>query len=72
MTTKAKADDKPAEETQSKPAAEPVPACGKPHYLPMLAKQGIACQLDAELDLAPGEPEHQHRHQDGDALYNWR
>jgi hypothetical protein len=78
MTTrKAKPDDEaPADETAEQPAAEPtqveqMPACGKPHHLPRLAEEGIACQLPAEeLDL--GQPEHEHRHQDGDAIYLWR
>jgi hypothetical protein len=57
-------------------AAEPTiveegPLCGKPHHLPALAH--ITCQLDApDPDLPPGAPEHEHRHQDGDAIYVWR
>ncbi|MFJ9628083.1 hypothetical protein ACIRU8_10365 [Streptomyces sp. NPDC101175] len=71
--TKTKADGEApeaAEETQ--PAeAEPPALCGKPHYLPVLAH--LTCtEPAADPDLPPGTPEHEHRHQDGDALYTWQ
>lgn len=49
---------------------EEAPECGVPHYLPALAH--IRCQRDQQdPDREPGAPDHQHRHQDGDALYQW-
>ncbi|MGW4784218.1 hypothetical protein [Streptomyces sp. NPDC004230] len=71
MTTKPK--DKADEATAEAPKAEKAPLCGKPHHLPMLAEQGIACtEPAADPDLPPGTPEHEHRHQDGDTIYVWR
>ncbi|GAA5033117.1 hypothetical protein [Streptomyces siamensis] len=74
MTTKAKAkgDDHEAEqEAQAAAAAgEAEQACGKPHHLPALAH--ITCTEPApDPDRPPGTPEHEHRYQDGDALYQW-
>ncbi|MFJ4932323.1 hypothetical protein ACIP8U_00430 [Streptomyces pseudovenezuelae] len=55
--------------SDEEPKAE-VPRCGAPHFLPALAH--ITCQRDApDPDLPPGSPEHEHRHQDGDAIYVW-
>lgn len=68
MTTKPKAQD--AEAQTEQPAKAQTPTCGAPHYLPLLAH--VTCQLDAEPDLKPGDPGHEHRHQDGDALYLWQ
>ncbi|MEH0445438.1 hypothetical protein QA811_17700 [Streptomyces sp. B21-102] len=67
--TAAKAKAEAAEPTA---AEEPkaVPECGAPHYLPALAH--IRCQRDEQdPDRAPGTPDHQHRHQIGDTLYQW-
>ncbi|MFF1547143.1 hypothetical protein [Streptomyces sp. NPDC058291] len=51
-------------------AESPVPKCGAPHFLPALAH--VRCQRDAQdPDRAPGASDHQHRHQDGDTLYQW-
>jgi hypothetical protein len=72
MTTKpkAKVDDETPDETQ--PAeAEQAPPCGRPHHLPVLAH--ITCTEPApDPDRPPGTPDHEHRYQDGDALYLWR
>lgn len=71
MTTKpkAKADDAGADEPAK--VTEEAPRCGAPHFLPMLAH--VTCTRPApDPDLPPGTPEHEHRHQDGDALYTWR
>ncbi|MEU9436588.1 hypothetical protein [Streptomyces sp. NPDC048252] len=71
-TAKPRAD---AVEATAEPVAveevrEEVPECGVPHYLPALTH--IRCQRDQQdPDRAPGTPDHQHRHQDGDALYQW-
>lgn len=74
MTTKpkAKADEDSSEAaTEESAKVEEAPACGAPHFLPMLAH--VTCQLPAaDPDLPPGTPEHEHRHQDGDAVYVWR
>jgi hypothetical protein len=74
MTTKskAKADDESAEATADEAAkVEEVSLCGAPHFLPALAH--VTCTLPAaDPDLPPGTPGHEHRHQDGDALYTWR
>lgn len=74
MTTKAKAqaDTDTAEATEEPAKVEDeAPLCGAPHVLPMLAH--ITCTLPAaDPDLPPGTPEHEHRHQDGDAIYVWR
>jgi hypothetical protein len=72
VTTKsrAKQGDEPDIQTVEEPAAEPLPLCGKPHHLPQLALT-ITCAKPAE-ELEPGEPEHEHRHEDGDAVYVWR
>jgi hypothetical protein len=74
MTAKsrAKTDDEATDGQQAvreAPAKEPAPVCGKPHHLPQLAGH-IACTEPAE-ELEPGAPEHEHRYQDGDALYTW-
>jgi len=64
---KAQADDEAAAEPAK---AEEVPQCGAPHFLPALAH--VACTEPAQdPDRAPGTPDHQHRHQDGDAIYLW-
>ncbi|MFF7982294.1 hypothetical protein ACFZDK_24720 [Streptomyces sp. NPDC007901] len=71
--TKAKAEDEaPQASSEAQPAeAEQPPLCGKPHFLPALVH--ITCQEPApDPDLPPGTPEHEHRHQDGDALYVWQ
>lgn len=74
MTTKpkAKADEDRAEVAEKPAEAEEQAAlCGAPHFLPMLAH--VTCQLPAaDPDLPPGTPEHEHRHEDGDAIYVWR
>ncbi|MEV6696238.1 hypothetical protein AB0M68_03620 [Streptomyces sp. NPDC051453] len=70
MTTKAKG--KADDETAAEPAKveEQAPRCGAPHYLPALAH--IHCAEPAQdPDRAPGTPDHQHRHQDGEAIYTW-
>lgn len=74
MTTRTKAqpgeDEAPATDTAEQQAEVQAPLCGKPHHLPLLAH--VTCQLPApDPDRAPGTPEHQHRHQDGDTLYVW-
>ena len=71
MTTKAKAKDEG--ETAEEPAkAEETPLCGKPHFLPTLAHLNLTCTEPApDPDRPPGTPDHQHRHQDGDAIYTW-
>jgi hypothetical protein len=69
MTTKPKAK---ADEAAEEPAKveEAKPLCGVPHFLPMLAH--VTCTEPApDPDLPPGTPEHEHRHQDGDAIYVW-
>jgi hypothetical protein len=75
MTTakaKATADEEPTEAAQEAESVKETPFCGKPHHLPALA-QHITCTEPApDPDLPPGAPEHEHRHQDGDAIYVWR
>jgi hypothetical protein len=69
MTTKGKATTD--SETADEPAkAKERPLCGAPHFLPTLAHLTCA-QPAADPDLPPGTPEHEHRHQDGDAIYTW-
>ncbi|MGW0626439.1 hypothetical protein [Streptomyces sp. NPDC002758] len=71
MTTKAKAqaETEPTEEPAK--AKEATPLCGAPHFLPMLAH--LTCTEPApDPDRPPGTPEHEHRHQDGDAIYTWQ
>jgi hypothetical protein len=71
MTTKpkAKTDGEGADEPAK--VEEEAPRCGAPHFLPALAH--LACAEPApDPDLPPGTPEHEHRHQDGDAIYTWR
>jgi len=74
MTTKAKAksDEDSAEAADEQARAEDkAPLCGTPHFLPMLAH--LTCTEPApDPDRPPGTPEHEHRHQDGDAIYVWR
>lgn len=74
MTTKPKVkdDSETAEVTaESARVEEEAPLCGAPHYLPMLAH--LTCTEPApDPDLPPGSPEHEHRRQDGDAIYTWR
>lgn len=71
-TAKPKAD---AVEATAQPTVDEEPKtevrlCGAPHFLPALAH--IRCLRDEQdPDRAPGTPEHQHRHQDGDTLYQW-
>ncbi|MEU1497003.1 hypothetical protein [Streptomyces sp. NPDC005732] len=75
MSTRAKA--KPDDETPETPSEQPAEAeqqeqqlCGKPHFLPALTH--VTCTQPApDPDLPPGTPDHQHQHQDGDALYIW-
>jgi hypothetical protein len=71
MTTKAKAKgDAEGAEAPAK-VEEEAPLCGAPHFLPALAH--LSCTEPApDPDLPPGTPEHEHRHQDGDAIYTWR
>ena len=71
-TAKPKADgvEATAEPTTAEELKAAVPECGTPHFLPALAH--IRCQRDAQdPDREPGSPDHQHRHQDGDTLYQW-
>ena len=81
MTSRTKAqageDEAPATEQaagEAQPEQQPeadAPLCGKPHHLPMLAGH-VTCQRPAEdPDREPGTPEHEHRHEDGDAIYTW-
>lgn len=71
MTTKPKARADEAGADEPAKAEEEVPLCGAPHFLPMLAH--LTCTEPApDPDRPPGTPEHEHRHQDGDALYTWR
>lgn len=73
MTTKpkAKADEAGADEPAKVEADAEAPKCGVPHFLPTLAH--LTCTEPApDPDLPPGTPEHEHRHQDGDAIYTWR
>jgi len=66
----AEAETTSPEPAESQPEVE-APVCGKPHHLPMLAGH-VACQLPPEgPDREPGAPEHEHRHEDGDAIYVW-
>lgn len=74
MTPKGKANVDEA--TTDSEAAEPAkvdaeaPLCGTPHFLPALAH--LTCtEPAADPDRVPGAPDHQHRHQDGDAIYTW-
>ncbi|MFB7288989.1 hypothetical protein [Actinacidiphila glaucinigra] len=72
--TKPEPDSPDADGTTAEPAAleaEPQPLCREPHYLPVLAPT-VTCQLPAQVDLVIGDAGHEHRHQDGDALYVWR
>lgn len=71
MKDKAKADDEPAAEPVGESVATRNEAqCGEPHYLPVLAH--VACTEPApDPDRPPGTPDHQHRYQDGDAIYVW-
>jgi hypothetical protein len=75
MTTKAKPEPAVVEQAEAGQAVQPeptaveVPLCGAPHALPLLAGH-VTCQLDAQY-LEPGEAGHEHRYQDGDALYTW-
>lgn len=71
--TKAKADDEAPEAASEAPPAEAeqAPLCGKPHFLPVLAH--LTCTEAApDPDRLPGTPDHLHRYQDGDALYEWQ
>jgi hypothetical protein len=80
MTTKAKPEPAVDEQGEGEQTAQPElkaneqtavgPRCGAPHFLPALAGH-VTCQLDAQ-ELEPGDAGHEHRHQDGDALYTWR
>jgi hypothetical protein len=81
MTTKAKPEPAVDEQAEVEQAVQPEPKvdeqtvvegplCGAPHALPLLAGR-VTCQLDAQ-DLEPGDAGHEHRYQDGDALYTWR
>lgn len=75
MTVKSKAKDD-AHEGESQAIGEPASAeetsvCGAPHFLPVLAH--LTCTEPApDADLPPGSPGHEHRHQDGDAIYTWQ
>lgn len=58
------------ETTEETVSAEETRLCGAPHFLPMLAH--LTCtELAPDPDRPPGTPEHQHWHQDGDAIYTW-
>jgi hypothetical protein len=75
VTARSKAkDDGEAPEATSEAqqaGAEEAPKCGVPHFLPTLAH--LTCTEPApDPDRPPGTPDHQHRYQDGDALYVWR
>jgi hypothetical protein len=75
MTTakdKTKPEGGPVEATAEPATVEEQPLCGKPHHLPALAGHITCTEPAPDLDLPPGSPEHEHRHQDGDALYVWR
>jgi len=68
MTTKDRAK---GEAVEAPAKVEETPRCGAPHFLPALAGH-VACTEPApDPDRPPGTPDHQHRHQDGDALYQW-
>jgi hypothetical protein len=71
---KAKTDEDTAEEPASTEEAQvevETPRCGAPHSLPILAPT-ITCTLPAQdPDRAPGTPDHEHRHEDGDTIYVW-
>ena len=73
MTTKdrAKAEGEAAAEP-AKAEEAPAPVCGAPHFLPALAAQVTCTEPADDPDLPPGRPGHEHRRQDGDALYTWR
>ena len=69
MTAKSKAtaDDDTADEPVK---VDERRLCGAPHYLPVLAH--VTCLLPAQdPDCAPGAPDHEHRHEDGDTIYVW-
>jgi hypothetical protein len=69
MTTKGKATTD-SETAGEQAKAEEKPSCGVPHFLPTLAH--VTCTEPApDPDRPPGTPDHQHRHQDGDAIYTW-
>lgn len=72
MKAKAKTDEDTAEVAEEQTRAEEAkPLCGTPHFLPMLAH--LTCTEPApDPDRPPGSPEHEHRHEDGDAIYLWR
>lgn len=70
MTTKDRA--KGEVETAEAPVkVEEAPRCGAPHYLPALADHVSCSEPAQDPDRAPGTPDHQHRHQDGDLIYVW-
>lgn len=61
---------------ESETAVEPVkveetPRCGAPHFLPTLADRVVCTEPAQDPDRPPGTLDHQHRHQDGDAIYVW-
>lgn len=67
---KADASAATAEPTAAEETKAEAHECGTPHFLPALAH--IRCQRDEQdPDREPGTPDHQHRHQDGDTLYQW-
>jgi hypothetical protein len=73
VTTKAKAkpDEQAAEPAAVEETKAEAPRCGTPHHLPLLAGR-VTCQLPAQdPDRAPGSPDHEHRHEDGDTIYVW-
>lgn len=74
MTTakdKAKPEGEAVEAAAEPATVEERPRCGKPHHLPALAEHVTCTEPAPDPDLPPGTPEHEHRHQDGDAIYVW-
>ncbi|MER5653445.1 hypothetical protein ABT076_10560 [Streptomyces sp. NPDC002131] len=74
MTTRIKPiEDESTAEAEAEPAKveEQTPRCGAPHFLPALAGHVHCTEPAQDPDRAPGTPDHQHRHQDGDAIYLW-
>lgn len=74
MTVKSKTKDDEheteSETTEETASTEETRVCDAPHFLPMLTH--LACTEPApDPDRPPGAPGHQHRHQDGDAIYTW-
>ncbi|MFE9432863.1 hypothetical protein [Streptomyces sp. NPDC006640] len=70
MTMKDRTKDE-GEAVEAPPKVEEGPRCGAPHFLPALAGHIHCTEPAQDPDRAPGTPDHQHRHQDGDAIYLW-